>query len=187
MAEHRSAAWRWWELYGDGITDPEDPRLVTVPSIAGRSCRLHWAAAAVFRQLAADWTAAHPGDAPLLLTSGWRERQPWQATEATYHAELLRRYRSRLPDDATDAEVIRHGRLYLARRSTHFTGLALDLGSPPPMRPDSRWVATQRLSNVCAWLAEEMRKRGLRWYLPEPWHLELPLPADVWKAAGPEG
>jgi hypothetical protein len=184
-ADHRTRAWRWWEDYGNGITDHADPRLVPVPSIPGKGCLLHWSAAAVFRALAGDWLLEHPSSPGLLVTSGWRPRKPWQATPEAYRAELLRRYRPRMLG-ASDDDVIRHGKLYLAYRSAHFTGLALDLGSPPPMRADSRWVDTQRKSNVYDWLMAHAPDRGLRCYLPEPWHWELPLSPEVYPMAGPE-
>ena len=188
MAEHRTAAWRWWDDYGDGITSADDHRLDQVPSVAGRTCRLHWAAAASLRALCAEWLAEYPASPGLLASSGWRARKPWQATRALYEAELLRRYRPRMAADASDAEVIRHGRVFLAYRSPHFTGLAVDLGSPPPMRASSipQHVAAMRGSNVYGWLAEHAPEHGWRWYVPEPWHLELPLLADAWAAPGPE-
>lgn len=173
MAKHRNAAWRWWEDYGDGIVDPGDPRLVPVPSIQGRDCRLHWAAAAAFRALAADWATDRPHLPPMLVASGWRPHR-WASREQ-YESAVISRYGS-----------VAQGQVWLAYRSAHETGLVLDLGSPPPMRPDKRWVDAQLQSNVYSWLMAHAPARGLRCYLPEPWHWELPLPAEVWRAAGPE-
>jgi len=174
LVEHRTAAWHWSRDYGDGIVDPRDPRLVAVASVRGRECLLHWACAAAFRSLAAQWHEAYPDLPPLLVASGWRAHR-WASREQ-YEAHLIQRYGS-----------VAVGRVWLAYRSAHETGLALDLGSPPPMRPDKRWVETQRQSNVYAWLAAEMQARGFRWYVPEPWHLECPVPAAAWQAVGPEG
>ena len=174
MVEHRTAAWHWSRDYGDGIVDPRDPRLVAVASVRGRECLLHWACAAAFRALAEAWHAAHPGSPLLLVTSGWRPHR-WASREQ-YEAHLIQRYGS-----------VAVGRVWLAYRSAHETGLALDLGSPPPMRPDRRWVETQRQSNVYRWMMEHAPDRGLRNFSPECWHWEMPLSREVWEATGPEG
>jgi len=173
MPDHRTAAWHWWEHYGAGITDPADPRLVPVPSVAGRGCLLHWAAAAVFRALAAQWHDDHPELPPLLVQSGWRAHR-WASMEQ-WEAVCVSKYGS-----------VAEGRKWLGYRSAHETGLALDLGSPPPMRADRRLVHRQRGSVVYRWLAEHMPPHGLRWYVPEPWHIELVLPAVAWRFMGPE-
>jgi hypothetical protein len=188
MADHRSTAWRWWEDYGDGITSAQDHRLAQVPSTDGRTCTLHWAAASVFHALAAAWLADHPGYRPLLVASGWRPRKAWQATRRLYHAELIRRYSHRLPAAHPD-DVIAYGKIRLAFMSTHFAGIALDLGSPPPMRPSTldHHVAAMRSSEVYRWLMRRAPQMGLRNYLPEPHHWEMPLSRKAWEAAGPEG
>lgn len=172
MAEHRTKAWRWWEEYGAGMPRG-DPRLRPVPSIPGRDCEVHWALAAVLRALMGDWLALFPHSPGLLVQSGWRPHR-WR-DRAQYEATCIQRYGS-----------VAKGRIYLGYRSAHETGLAVDFGSPPPLKPDRRWVKTQRQSNIYGWLQENMPKYGLRWYVPEPWHVELPLPADVWRAEGPE-
>lgn len=172
-AEHRSSAWRWWDDYGAGIVRPDDPRLVTVPSVQGRACVLHWAAAAVFRALAADWIAEYPRSRGLLLASGWRPHR-WASREQ-YEATLIQRY-----------GTVARGRIYLAYRSPHETGMALDFGSPPPLEPRSVNAERMRSSAAYDWLMAHAPERGLRCYLPEPWHWELPLPREVWAAAGPE-
>ena len=174
MAEHRSTAWRWWDDYGAGITSAQDHRLAQVPSVDGRTCTLHWAAASVFRALAAAWLADHPGYRPLLVASGWRAHR-W-ASRDQYEATLISRYGS-----------VAAGRIYLGYRSAHETGLALDLGSPPPMRADRRFVQIQRESSIYRWLMSHAPQMGLRCYLPEPWHWEMPLSREAWEAQGPEG
>ncbi len=174
MADHRTSAWRWWEDYGRGITSPQDPRLVPVPSTPGRQCTLHWATASVFRVLAAAWAEDNPGAAPLLVSSGWRPHR-WASMEQ-WESVLCDKYGS-----------VAEGRKWLAYRSPHETGLALDLGSPPPMTPNRHRVEAQRKSAVYGWLMSHAPTMGLRAYLPEPWHWELPLPRAAWEATGPEG
>jgi len=167
--------------------DAGDTRLVAVPSIPGRQCFLHWAAAAAFNSLAAAWLRDNPNAAALLAQSGWRRRKPWQASRKLYNAELIRRYASRLPGASRD-EVIAYGRKRLAYRSAHQTGLAFDLGSPPPMKPDSRRGPTGRMkaSAVYAWMLGHGPPCGVRNYLIEPWHFEMPVSADIFRAPGPE-
>ena len=180
----RIRAWRWWDELGAPLL-AGDPRLVAVPSIAGRGCLLHWYAAGCFAALSS--AALRDLGVTLLAQSGHRLAKPWQATEEDYEAELLRRYRKRL-SAATRDEVIAYGKLRLARRSTHETGLVLDLGNGV-FRPDSapKAVAAMRADPLHAWLDEHGPEHGWRRYAIEEWHIEAPCSREVYESLPPEG
>jgi len=155
---------------------------VSVPSIAGRGCLLHWYAAGCLETLSA--AAERDLGLALLVCSGHRLAKPWQATRELYEAELLRRYRPRWPG-LTDAQVIQRGSLYLGRRSAHHTGLAVDLRCGG-LCPDSATIAAQRKTDLDEWLEEHCQEHGVRRYDFEPWHLEAPCEREVWLSPPPE-
>jgi hypothetical protein len=162
-----------------------------VPSVPGRQCRLHWAAAAALRSLSEAWCASGPGRGVLLVASGWRQHR-WASREV-YLDELARRYRHRtdLPCRAQGGPCpcmpgARRACLYLAYDSPHETGLALDLGSGG-LEPVSATLARQRRTALHAWLEAHAAEHGFVRLASEPWHLEYGgLSREAWLQAGPE-
>jgi LAS superfamily LD-carboxypeptidase LdcB len=152
------------------IASPTDPRLRFVPSVPGRQCLLHWAAAADLAELELDWCAT--GQSPLLVASGWRPHR-W-ASRAAYEAALVRRYGS-----------VERGRVYLAYDSPHETGLAADFGSHG-LEPRSATTIAQRETVAYQWLVAHAGDHGYRPYEPEPWHWEfVGVSREGWLEAPP--
>jgi LAS superfamily LD-carboxypeptidase LdcB len=155
--------------YGRLLVD--DPRLQMVPSIRGRACLLHWAAAGALERLQAGWEAAG-GSGRILVQSGWRPHR-W-TSRAHYEQTARQRY-------GTLAE----GRKWIAYDSPHETGLAMDIGSLG-LHPDRRTREAQRQTELYAWLVEAAEDHGWHPYLREPWHWECVVDRATWQAAEAE-
>ncbi len=167
------------------IASVTDSRLVSVPSVAGKQCLLHWVAAAADAELNA--ARAAEGLEPLLVCSGHR-RMRWRTRQA-YEDYLVRRYRHRLPEGATRAQIIAYGDDYIAFRSIHGTGLARDYDTCG-LEPVSATADEQRQSEGYLWLMEYAKRPELEGrlvnYRREPWHWEWFVDEDVWASLGPE-
>lgn len=132
-----------------------DPRLVAVPTAGTRPQQyLHWIAARDFMEMRE--AAQKEAGLDLRLASGWRSQR--FATEEAYNAFVIGEYGS-----------VAEGRKYLAYKSAHQTGLALDFGSEG-LAPTRHTIAQQRKTPAFLWLDDNAHRWGYHPYKVEPWH-----------------
>lgn len=148
------------------IDDPDDPRLIAIPSIPGKTCKLHRLAAAAFTMMA--YACLMQTGIRLVAASGWRPHR-WKS-RAEYEAYLKAHY-----------GTVEEGRRWVAYDSPHETGLAVDLGSGG-LTPDSRTAQTQKRTTIYKWLKDNAERFGFAPYLPEPWHWEYNISKSDWEA-----
>ena len=154
----------------EAIIDPTDPRLVEAPTIPGRAVRkVHVLALDRFMQLSA--AAVEAGFDPPLIASGWRRAK--YKTREEYDAAMIEKYGS-----------VKAGRAWVAFRSPHMTGLALDFGNNG-LYPTSATNETQKQSPFFNWLKENAYRYGFTPYKTEAWHWEVKVPLDAY-ASGDE-
>lgn len=97
----------------------------------------------------------------LRIRSAWRDHR-WTSRDH-YESWLVRRYGS-----------VSEGRKWLAYRSPHETGLAVDFGSEG-LEPNRRTRKAQRKTKAHKWLRANAFRFGWRPYKREPWHWECPI------------
>jgi D-alanyl-D-alanine carboxypeptidase len=147
------------------IDDGDDSRLVPIPSIPGKTCKLHRLAAAAFTVMA--YACFVQTGIRLVAASGWRPHR-W-TSRAEYEAYLVKHYGSILA-----------GRKWVAFDSPHETGLAVDFGSSG-LSPDSKTAQKQKLTPAYKWLKDNAALYGFTPYLPEPWHWEFNCGREKWE------
>lgn len=154
----------------EAILERGDTRLADAPTIPGRiTQRIHILALDRFMQLST--AAIQAGfDAPL-LASGWRRAK--YNTKEEYDAAMIEKYGS-----------VSAGRAWVAFRSPHMTGLALDFGNNG-LYPTSATNETQKQSPFFNWLKENAHLYGFTPYKKEAWHWEVKVPLDSY-ASGEE-
>ena len=145
-----------------GTIKADDVRLVAVASSHPHRCeKLHVVAARAFASLRS--AARRDLGADLRVAAGWRPHR-WKDRDE-YESFLLARYGSTGPE----------AQKWVAYLGPHETGLAFDLGSAG-LFPDSSTVEQQRQLPIYLWLVKNAHRYGVRPYLLEPWHWEVPLP-----------
>jgi LAS superfamily LD-carboxypeptidase LdcB len=148
-----------------GRLSATDPRLIPIASIPGKTCKLHYLAAAAFTAMCA---ACYIGTGiRLVAASGWRAHR-WKSC-AEYDAYLIAHYGS-----------VDKGRKWVAFDSPHETGLAVDFGSGG-LTPDRDTAQTQKLTLAYRWLRDKAHIYGWTPYLREPWHWEFHISLDDWR------
>lgn len=152
-----------------------DKRLVTVPkelSYKGATRRVHKAILADLVNMLEAAKAA--GIDPLTVSSGWRPRA--YPDFETYKAAMIKRYGS-----------LAEGRKWKAYESPHETGLTVDLRNKD-IAAVSKTAAKQKTTPTFRWLKDNAADYGFVFYtkkgeVVEPWHLEHPVPREVFDAA----
>ena len=165
-----------------GILTPKDPRAVAVPSVPGKSCKLHWLAAAALTKMA-DACERDTG-IKLLAASGIRPRR-W-TSRAQYEDFLVLNYaylvkgRTFASENDRRAAIIEAGDDYIAFNTPHQTGLCVDFGSGG-LAPIVRTAAKQRETVVYKWLCAHAHEYGFTPYNKEPWHWEYNISKAEWE------
>jgi len=154
-----------------GVLGADSPLLRVVPSVAGKTCRLHVLAAAALDRMAVACRA--DVGVVLLVASGHRAHR-WKGW-AEYERFCVRQYGSLV-----------EGRKWVAFDSPHETGLAIDFGSGG-LEPRSVTAAMQRKTVAYKWLAEHAHEYGFTPYLREPWHWEYWIPRAAWESGNFSG
>ena len=147
------------------IESETDARLIPIPSIPGKTCKLHRLAAAAFSVMA--YACLMQTGIRLLAASGWRPHR-WKS-RAEYEAYLIAQYGS-----------IYNGQRWVAFDSPHETGLAVDLGSGG-LSPNSQTAQAQKRTNLYKWLKDNAHIYGWTPYLREPWHWEYNISKSDWE------
>ena len=144
-----------------GTIGPEDSRLRRVASAHSKPEYLHVVAARAFN--AVRRAVKQDLDIDLRVAAGWRAHR-WKDRDE-YEAFLQKKFGGIGPE----------AQKWVAFHGPHETGLAMDLGSGG-LWPDSDTVEKQRQTPLYRWLKTNARRYGVRPYLLEPWHWEVPLP-----------
>ena len=117
------------------------------------------------------------------ITSGWRASGPdrWKGgyegtTPDTYQGFLAQQY----PNESFDS-----AKKWVAWKSAHSTGLAIDYGRPDPMAAKKSKSSAMYSSPAWDWLRKNSYRFGFFPYSNEPWHWEAKLTFDAW-ATGQE-
>ncbi len=117
------------------------------------------------------------------ITSGWRASGPdrWPGgyegtTPDTYQGFLAQQY----PNESFDS-----AKKWVAWKSAHSTGLAIDYGRPDPMAAKKSKSSAMYASPAWDWLRQNSYRFGFFPYSNEPWHWEAKLTYDAW-ATGQE-
>ena len=117
------------------------------------------------------------------ITSGWRASGPdrWPGgyegtTPDTYQGFLAQQY----PNESFDS-----AKKWVAWKSAHSTGLAIDYGRPDPMAAKKSKSSAMYTSPAWDWLRKNSYRFGFFPYSNEPWHWEAKLTFDAW-ATGQE-
>lgn len=139
-----------------GTLPKSHKHLVAIPSVEGKSERLHTLAAQSFGRLAE--AAEQAVGVKVLAASGWRAHK-W-ASWAEYEKTMIAKYGS-----------LADGRKKMAFDSPHETGLAVDFGTGG-LEPRSATSDTQRKTPLHKWLVEHACEFGWHPYKNEPWHWE---------------
>ena len=147
------------------IDSATDPRLVPVPSIPGKTCKLHNLAAAAFCVMAA--ACYNDTHIQIKAASGWRPHR-WRS-RAEYERYLVTHY-----------GTVSDGKRWVAYDSPHETGLAVDIGTGG-LSPDSKTAAEQKQTDLYQWLCNHAESFGFTPYLPEPWHWEYNISRAEWE------
>ena len=147
-----------------GVVPAGDARLVPIPSVPGKNCKLHHLAAAAFARMAQ--ACADEIGIKIVAASGWRPHR-WQ-DRAEYEEYLISHYKT-----------VAAGRRWVAFDSPHETGLAVDIGSGG-LEPKSATAAEQKTTALYAWLTKRAADFGFTPYLPEPWHWEFNCGVAAW-------
>ncbi|MEM9456890.1 MAG: D-alanyl-D-alanine carboxypeptidase family protein [Myxococcota bacterium] len=155
-----------------GPLPSKSPLLVRVPGVKGSRRRLHVVAAEAMTRLAE--AIKRDLDIELQLASAWR-RHRWKSREH-YEQTVIKRFGS-----------IREGRKWLAYKSPHETGLAMDIGVGG-LWPSKKTRKAQREQPLHKWLVEHAYEFGWHPYKREPWHWEHPVSLDAFKSGtlGPD-
>ena len=147
------------------INNPADPRLVAIASIPGKTCKIHYLAAAAFTVMVAACYIAT--GIKLAAASGWRPHR-WKS-RAEYEAYLIEHYGS-----------VAEGQKWVGFDSPHETGLAVDFGTAG-LTPDSKTAQKQKLTAAYRWLRDNAHIYGWSPYLREPWHWEFHISKTDWE------
>jgi len=147
-----------------GPMSRSDRRLIPIPSVTWKRCKMHVLAAAAFVIM----TAACYAETGIKLkaVSGWRPHR-WQSWQH-YVDYCIKKYGS-----------VIHGRKWIAYDSPHETGLAVDFFCGG-LRPKSATATKQKRTRLYAWLKANAHKYGFTPYLPEPWHWEYNISKQDW-------
>ena len=165
------------------ITSPYDPHLISVPSIPGKHCILHWLAAKSL-DLMIEGCARDTG-IKLAAASGWRPRR-WPSRQK-YEEFLLLNYaylvknRTFATAAARRAAIIEAGDDYIAFDTPHQTGLCIDFGTGG-LSPNTKTIDCQRQTSAYAWLCEHAHEYGWTPYNKEPWHWEFNIAKSLWES-----
>lgn len=115
--------------------------------------------------------ASRDGFNNIKIASGWRPH-PWRSWDH-YVERMVQRYGS-----------LEEGRKWVAFKSPHETGLAIDFGSHG-LAPISKTNDIQKQTPFYAWLVNNAHKYGFTPYMKEAWHWETKIPQTAW-ASGQE-
>ncbi len=148
------------------IPSINDPRLSPIPSVYGRTCKLHHLAAQAFYDMARQCFTDIGCE--LKAVSGWRAHR-W-SSRSEYEAYLTTHYGS-----------VAKGRTWVAFDSPHETGLAVDLQCGG-LKPVSKTAKEQKQTRLYAWLCDHAHEFGFTPYLPEPWHWEFHISKTEWES-----
>jgi len=165
-----------------GILTPKDPRAVAVPSIPGKTCKLHYLAADALARMSA--ACERDTGIPLLLASGIRPRR-W-TSRGQYEDYLILNYAYLVKDEtfttesARRAAIIEKGDDYIAYNTGHQTGLCVDFGSGG-LEPRVSTIKKQRETVVYKWLCAHAHEYGFTPYIKEPWHWEYNISKTDWE------
>lgn len=162
-----------------------DPRLIAIPSVPGKICKLHHLAAAAFTVMAAACFMAT--GIRLTASSAWRPHK-WTSRKnyedylvAKYagYKEVVKATRDMSPED-TRAYIIEFGDNWIAYDSPHETGLAVDLKCGG-LVADSLTAPQQKHTTLYKWLTDNAAIYSWTPYLKEPWHWEFNIPKSDWE------
>ena len=161
-----------------GVLPLTSDLLVSIPSVAGKDCKVHVAIAGDLLAMMAEFKASTGHD--LLVTCGIRAHR-WK-DRADYEAYLVANY-TKNPGhpDRTREEAIAEGHLWIGFDSPHETGLAVDFGSCG-LEPERKTAAAQFKTEAFAWLKANAYRFGFHPYFPEPWHWEHAITLAAWRA-----
>ena len=145
------------------ITNSNDERLVSAPTIPGRATvKVHTLTYERFLKLSE--AAVEAGFEVPLLASGWRRKR--YSTREEYNAAMIEKYGS-----------VAEGRRWIAYESPHMTGLAIDFGNNG-LYPKSATNSQQKQTPFFKWLKENAHRFGFTPYKREAWHWEVKVPMD---------
>ncbi len=143
----------------------DSPNLVSVDS-SGAQQKVHILVARRLDALKRE--AAKDGFTNIKIASGWRNHK-WRNWDH-YVETLVNRYGS-----------LAEGRRWVAYKSPHETGLAIDFGSNG-LSPNSSTNDQQKQTPFYKWLVNNAHRFGFTPYKNEAWHWELKVPLHAWKS-----
>lgn len=146
-----------------GILERNSPLLVPVES-SGAQQYVHTLTRD--RLFALKEAAAQDGFDNILVASGHRPHR-WRSYDQ-YVQAMIDRYGS-----------LAEGKQWVAYRSPHETGLAIDFGSHG-LEPKSATNYQQKQTPFYRWLVNNAHRFGFSPYRREAWHWETKIPKDAW-------